>query len=186
MMPQRRYFSFRREGQLLSHLCDKELGSVDSTDVHWTLGFTNSSFAGEFAESLVQTLYLCPMILGLSFAKNSEWQVIQDRDKENQGDDGGGLLATLVGSLPPWISHLTFDGLFGDTELKSFVATLGTMEKMSAGHDMKKEPANERTQTRGKFWFLAICGSPDISVDSWISFFYLLGPSKQIAPGGGG
>eukprot|EP00957_Ditylum_brightwellii_P182842 13927759-Ditylum_brightwellii.AAC.1 len=44
-MPERRYFSFRREGQVLMRVCEKHAGAINSEDVHWVLGFTNSTFA---------------------------------------------------------------------------------------------------------------------------------------------
>lgn len=187
MMPRRRYFSFRREGQLLARLCEKQASTTDSEDVHWTLGFTNSTFAGEFVESLVQTLYLCPMILGLSFVRNTEWFTIRDSEKENDGDDGGGLLANLTGSLPPWVSYLTFDNMLGDRDLRALVAILETMGKLSTGQDTQDD---ERTiasevsigQSQGKFGCLNVRNSPQISRESWSSFFQLLGklgPAKR-------
>jgi hypothetical protein len=195
MMPQRRYFSFRREGQLLSRLCDQEATIIDTLDVHWTLAFTNSTFAGEFVESLVQALYLCPMITGLSFSKNKEWSSVCDSDKDNEGNEGGALLANLVGSLPPWISHLTFEGLLDSRNLETLVAILETVGKLSSGHDPQQNSSRTNSpgredrqrssfdqQTQGKFSFFAVRGSPKLSSDAWQSFFYLLGrvgPSTQ-------
>ena len=173
MMAQKRYFSFRREGQLLVRLCDKEAASVDSTDVHWTLGFTNSAFAGEFAEYLVQILYKCPMIHGLSFARYSDWKAPEDGDKENGNEDGHALLANLAGSLPPWISHLTFEGVFDDLDLQTLVSVLETMGKLSAGQDGTTE--QDRDLSQGKFRFFAIRQSPNLSAEAWLSFFSLLG-----------
>ena len=54
---------------------------------------SNSSFAGEFAESLVQLLYQKPMICGLSFAN----------EEGSDRGEGGSLLASLAGSLPAWV-----------------------------------------------------------------------------------
>jgi hypothetical protein len=193
MMPQRRYFSFRREGQLLSRLCDQEAAVIDSPDVHWTLAFTNSTFAGEFVESLVQALYLCPMITGLSFSKNLEWPSVHDSDKDNEGNEGGALLANLVGSLPPWISYLTFEGLLDDRNLQTLVAILETVGKLSSGNEPQQgssqsnNPGGEQRrrssmdqQTQGKFSFFGVRGSPKLSVETWKSFFCLLGrPSTQ-------
>ena len=189
MMPQRRYFSFRREGQLLARLCEKQAAHVDSDEVHWTLGFTNSTFAGEFVESLVQTLYLCPMITGLSFAKNSEWLAKRDADLVNDGDEGSGLLANLAGSLPPWVSFLTFDNMLNDRDLRALVAILDTVGKLSAGNDVSESASNQNSsnipsvgQTQGKFNCFSIRNSPQISPDSWNAFFNMLGksgPSKR-------
>jgi hypothetical protein len=187
MMPRRRYFSFRREGQLLARLCEKQASSTDSEDVHWTLGFINSTFAGEFVESLVQTLYLCPMILGLSFVRNTEWLTLRDTDKECDGDEGGGLLSNLTGSLPPWVSFLTFDNMLGDRDLRALVAILETMGRLSSvqdGHDDERSTISEISvgQSQGKFGCLNIRNSPQISRESWSSFFQMLGklgPAKR-------
>ena len=194
MMPQRRYFSFRREGQLLSRLCATESASLDSTDVHWTLGFTNSSFAGEFSESLVQALYMCPMIIGLSFARSGEpiAGASEKEDNDEDGgavlDDGGAILANLVGSLPPWISSLTFDGLLSDRDMKSLVVILETVGKLSISHDVSlgqhafstvsagaQDGCRTSSQGQGRFCFLAVSRSPYIHKDVWKSFFRLLG-----------
>jgi hypothetical protein len=179
MMPQRRYFSFRREGQILSNVCANEGCSSDSSDMHWTLGFSNSSFAGEFSESLVQALYLCPMIIGLSFSKVAESARTQKSQtgRRKSGEDGA-ILATLCGSLPPWISCLTFDGVLNDRDMSSMVAILEALGRLSSTQDIpaaQKDPMFGDTQVQGKFWFFAIRRSPDIKTDSWESFLSLLG-----------
>jgi len=185
MMPQRRYFSFRREGQLLARLCEKQAGLSDTIDVHWTLGFTNSTFAGEFVESLVQTLYLCPMITGLSFSRNSDSLIMREVEGESEPEDGG-LLANLAGSLPASVSYLTFDNVLLDRDLRALVAIIDTAGKLSSGDEERiLTEANESPlvrQSQGKFSFVGIRNSPQISKDSWNSFFSILGrsgPSKR-------
>ncbi len=176
MMPKRRYFSFRREGDLLARLCDKQGSVIDSDDVHWTLGFTNSTFAGEFVESLVQTLYKHPMITGLSFIRNSEWTSIRDTEKGNDTDDGGGLLANLTGSLPPWVSYLTFDNMLHDRDLRALVAILDTIGKLSSGQDFDDERSQVSIgQAQGNFTCMSIRNSLQITRESWSAFFQLLG-----------
>jgi hypothetical protein len=172
MMPQRQYFSFRREGQLLARLCEKQAAVIDSVDVHWTLGFTNSTFGGEFVESLVQSLYLCPMITGLSFAKNSGLLGIGG-DADSEDDDGSGLLANLAGSLPPWVSYLTFDNTLADRDLRSLVSILDTMGKLSL--DSNTWGSTHNSQTQGKYTCISIRNTPQISRETWSSFFKLLG-----------
>jgi len=50
VMPQRRYFLFRREGELVVRLCDKHADAADdSDDVYWSLAFTNIAFAGKYS-----------------------------------------------------------------------------------------------------------------------------------------
>eukprot|EP00980_Cylindrotheca_fusiformis_P029823 scaffold23911_cov127-Cylindrotheca_fusiformis.AAC.3 len=171
MMPQRQYFSFRREGQLLARLCEKQ-AVIDSVNVHWTLGFTNSTFGGEFVESLVQSLYLCPMITGLSFAKNSGLLGIGG-DADSVDDDGSGLLANLAGSLPPWVSYLTFDNTLKDRDLKSLVSFLDTMGKLSL--DSNTDESTNNNQTQGKYTCISIRNTPQILRETWSSFFKLLG-----------
>ena len=184
VMAQRRYFSFRREGQLVSRLCDKHAAALDSDDVHWTLGFTNSSFAGEFSETLVQALYRCPMIRGLSFTRNAEWKLIHAIDVGNEAEEGSALLANLAGSLPPWVSYLTYDNILNDRAVKALVAILETMGKLASGQGplsdssrMKMAPgqADSVNQRQGAFSFLAIRNSPHLGTEVWGSFIGLLG-----------
>lgn len=180
MMPQRRYFSFRQEGQILTRLCEKHAGLSDTDELLWSLGFTNSTFAGEFVESLVQTLYLCPMITGLSFTRNADWLLMKESETEADGDDGGGLLANLAGSLPPWVTNLTFDNVLNDRDLLALVTILDTMGKLSSGVDEMQ--VDERTsisvgQSQGKFSSLSVRNSPQVSQDSWIALFKMLGKS---------
>jgi NACHT domain len=189
MMAKRKYFSFRREGQLLSSLCAKEAASPGSIDAHWTLGFTNSLFAGEFAESLVQVLYKCPMIRGLSFLKNSDFKAPKGTEKTDENGEGepneeirSGLLANLTGSLPPWISHLTFDGVFDDVDLQSLGSILETMGTLSEGHlDDGTDRCKDGRSFQGRFWFLAIRRSPSLRAEAWSSFIGLLGRKQSIA-----
>lgn len=186
MMPARRYFSFRREGQLLARLCEKQASLSDTVDIHWSLGFTNSTFAGEFVESLVQTLYLCPMITGLSFTRNSDDLTMRGTDGESECEDGG-LLANLAGSLPPWVSYLTFDNVLQDRDLRALVAIIDTMGKLSTGDkddSLSDENGSLLTrQTQGKFSFIGINNSPQISKDTWNSFVGMLGRSGALKRG---
>lgn len=183
MMPQRRYFSFRREGQLLSRICGKD---DEPDNIQWTLGFTNSAFAGEFAESLVQALYLCPMVCGLSFSRNHKWHNVMksQEDGETQSDDGASLLGNIVGSLPPWISNLTFDGILGDRELKSLIKILDTMGTLSAGQRSQAPSFKEggqgqeetiQTEGQGRFWCFAVRNCPHLGPETWQDFFGLIG-----------
>jgi hypothetical protein len=190
-MPQRRYFSFRREGQLISRLCDKQAEALDFDDVHWTLGFMNSTFAGEFSETLVQALYLCPTIRGLSFGKNADYARLRELDGDDDlGEDGSAFLANLVGSLPPWIHSLTFSSIFNDRDIKTLVAIIETMGKLSSdqavkaasmgGFSSRGRETSSAGQAQGKFWSFAICSSPQVSQESWYSFFSLLGRANSI------
>jgi len=185
MMPQRRYFSFRQEGQLLARLCDKHAAVIDTDDVHWTLGFTNSTFAGEFVESLVQTLYLCPMISGVSFARNEDWPALQKIEQDSDGEDGGGLLANLTGSLPPWVSHLTFDNILVDRDLRALVVILETMGKLSSVAETWDEGVKDlgAGQSQGKFHSMSVTNSHQISRDAWLAFFKMLGIPGAVKSG---
>lgn len=179
MMAQRRYFSFRREGQLLAVLCDREADSLGSEDIHWTLGFTNSSFAGEFAESLVQILYKCPVICNLSFVRNTDWK--DDVEDASSRDGSGILLANLVGSLPPWISHLTFEGFFNGNSLTALVDVFETKGELITGNDGLV--GHNLSSTNAKFQFFAIRRSPNIQAGAWLQFFNLLGGDFNVPSG---
>ena len=207
LMPQRRYFSFRREGLLLSRLCDKELGATsDTSEVYWSLNFTNSSFAGEFPESLVQALYLCPSISALSFVGNSRKLDESDVKEGNSSDEkgssmhgdappeGGGLLANLVGSLPPWVANVTFERVLDDQGMKALVAILETLGRLTAGQGLTRQsftkkvlPGHRRSalsldvQAQGRFSFFAVRHSPELSSVAWRNFFGLVGQTHPAA-----
>jgi hypothetical protein len=168
MMPQRRYFSFQREAKLLSRICDIESALANDDSIHWTLGFTNSSFDEEFAESLVNFLYLCPTVRGLSFCRDEKWESIKNADKETYGSDGSYLVASLAGSLPPWITHLTFVDMLTQEDLSTIVSILENVGRLSES----QEPSTE-VGTQGKFLFLAISKSQCIAPDVWQRFFGL-------------
>jgi hypothetical protein len=182
MMPQRRYFSFRREGQLLTRICGKDDGL---TSVPWVLGFTNSSFAGEFAESLSQALYLCPLISGLSFVRDHHWYTIKktQQDEDTSPEDGIRYIPNIVGLLPPWITNLTFDGLLGEKEVRSLIKILAQIGKVSEDQEKRgmvqsfRGLGNRIHETHGqeRFWCIAIRNSPHISVETWCELFGLLG-----------
>lgn len=178
VMPQRRYFSFAREGRLLARLCEKQAATADTDDMNWCLSFSNSSFAGEFVESLVQTLYLCPMISCLSFARSPESAPQRDFDEDDTLDDGG-LLANLAGSLPPWVSYLTFDGVLQDGDLRSLVTIINAMGQLSGPSDDSTAFSDDSSfvtaQNQGNISFIAICNSPQITQETWSSFFSILG-----------
>lgn len=177
MMPQKKYFSFRREGQMVARLCDTEPETLAFEDVHWTLGFNNSTFAGEFSESLVQALYLCSTIRSLSFARDPGL-VSSDRQSENEGEETVAL-SKLVGFLPPWIDFLTFKNIFNDKELRSFVENLDKMGQLSADHDIA--PTDETTSRgKGQFWSISITHCQKVGSPAWQSFFSLLGRSQTI------
>ena len=202
LMPQRRYFSFRREGLLLARLCDKEsAATANPSEIYWSLNFTNSSFAGEFPESLVQALYLCPTICALSFVGHSrksdestekEPRFGEARSLSMHGEalEGGGLLANLVGSLPPWIATLTFERVLDDQSMKALVAILETLGRLTAGQEISRQslriPSGHRrssvsmdVQAQGRFSFFGVRESPELSSGVWLSFFGLIGQAHN-------
>ncbi|KAL7574643.1 hypothetical protein ACA910_002992 [Epithemia clementina (nom. ined.)] len=203
LMPQRRYFSFRREGLLLSRLCDKESAATSCpSEVYWSLNFTNSSFAGEFPESLVQALYLCPTICALSFVGNSrkpddseekdeKLGEVKSASMHGDGPEGGGLLANLVGSLPPWVANLTFERVLDDQGMKALVAILETLGRLTAGQGLTRQSFSKKSlpgqrrlvvsldvQAQGRFSAFAVRFSPDLSTFAWRSFFGLMGQAN--------
>jgi len=178
MMPQRQYYSFRREAQMVSRLCDIQPEGLEFDEVHWTLGFSNSTFAGEFSESLVQALYLCPTIRGISFARDSGFKPLDAVD-DMEGEGGSVLLAKLVGSVPPWIDYLTFKNIFSDREIRSLVAILERMGKLSAAQDSDDEL--DAARGRGRFRSFAITHSPLIAGQVWQTFLGLLGQTQHLS-----
>jgi len=92
VMPSRRFFSFRREGRVISRVL-KRHGEI--TD-YWALCFQNSIYEpnSEFCTSLLERLHLLPKIKSLVFYSKS-------RTNTETG------LAYLVGNLPGWIRHVS-------------------------------------------------------------------------------
>lgn len=182
IMPQRRYFSFRKEGQLVSQLCD--INAAD--DTHWTLAFTNSSFAGEFSETLVQALYRCPMIRGISFTRNKNWRLVWGVESEAEGKATSTMLANIAGSLPPWVSSLVYDNTLTDSSLQALSDVLETLGRLStlSGSQSSASTMDERNlsqlgQQQGSFESFAILNSPHLGPKAWKEFFGLLGRSPS-------
>jgi hypothetical protein len=177
-MPQGRYFSFRREGELVSRLCDTNASLTESDNTYLTVGFTNSSFAGEFSETLIRTLYLCPLIRGISFKREDNWQseMTQHRDEEER--DEADMLAKLAGSLPPSVSSIIFDNTLNDYSFSELATILE-----AAGRQSTNKKVSESLlfvgQKKGSFHSIAVCNSPHLGADSWRKFFGLLGRSPE-------
>ena len=110
-MPSGRYFSFRREGQLISKECEK-----NSEQTHCTLSFHNSSFAGEFSESLLEALYLCNAIHGLSFSND----ILADESVY----EGSELQLPLLARAPSSVTHLAFDNVLSNSAALSLAQIL--------------------------------------------------------------
>lgn len=106
-MPQQKYFSFRREGQVIQRVCEEISSRIDPTSRFWTIGFTNTSFGGEFAETFIQTLYRCRFIRSVSFSTVT--QSCYDNEASEEGEDVSHTLHLLLTRLPPWVTYLTFD-----------------------------------------------------------------------------
>jgi len=184
VMPQRRYFSFRREGELVVRLCDKHAAAADdSDDVYWSLAFTNSSFAGEFADTVVQALYRCPIVQGISFTRNLEWNAIRADDEEDI-DDGSALLANLAASLPPWISSLVFDNTLSKASFDGLIKIFVGMGKLSSytGKEDVSEPNTSVGQKQGTFRSLAIRNSPHLGDQTILPLFDLIGVPQTGKP----
>ena len=164
-MSQRRYFSFRLEAQFLLRVCEKYATYIDSEDVHWTLVFANSIFSGGFSETLVQALYLCQIIKTMSFSNTSarKHQAFSINSQGYGDDDCATLLANLAGSLPPWVTCLTFDNIMTRRSLDALVTILEKTDvQIGAFH-------------QGAFHGLAIQNSPHIGEKAFGPLFNLLG-----------
>lgn len=145
-MPSGRYYSFRREGQLISEEC-KSLQNRER--VHCALSFRNSSFAGEFTESLLQVLYMCPIIQGLSFSN--------DAFGDQSVYQGSELLPLLAKATPSSLKHLTFDKALSNNAAQSLAHILQSADE---GGD---EETVASLSVKGSFHSLAIINSPHIN-----------------------
>jgi len=185
-MPERSYFSFRREGQVLARVCEKHASMNDNDEAFWTLSFKNSTFAGEYAESLVQALYRCPIIQAISFSKKGPDTPLP-LGLRNQDPSGSTTLADLAGSLPPWVTCLTFDNVLSDASFSQLVSALKAMGQLDLTDNISIDDSAVPQQSSvagAAFEFLAICNSPGLRRETFTSFFALIG--SQLHPSGGG
>ena len=185
-MPERSYFSFRREGQVLARVCEKHASMNENDDAFWTLSFNNSTFAGEYAESLVQALYRCPIIQAISFSKKGPDTPLP-LGLRNQDPSGSTTLADLAGSLPPWVTCLTFDNVLSDASFSQLVSALKAMGQLdlTENNSLDDLAVPQQSSVAGAaFEFLAICNSPGLRHDTFTAFFALIG--SQLHPSGGG
>jgi len=148
-MPSGRYFSFRREGQLISKECEL---LHNPGPVHYVLCFRNSSFAGEFTESLLQALYLCPIIQGLSFFNDLL------ADENTPAHESSELLPFLVRAIPSSVTHLTFDNA-----LSSNAALLLTNVLKGVHDEGGDEETVKSKSVKNSLHALAIINNPNIS-----------------------
>lgn len=162
-MPSGKYCSFRREGQMVSTQFEEMF--LQSERVHCTLGFQNSSFALEFADSLLQTLYLCPVIKGLSFSNDPPEESTR-RGASYHDFEGSELVANLVRALPSSISHLTFDDVLSNNAALSLVHNL---QSMVGDDDEDTVGSGTVGRTKGFVRALAVMNSPHIQASTFTS-----------------
>jgi hypothetical protein len=147
-MPSGRYFSFRREGQLIFKECEM---LHNPGRVHYVLCFRNSSFAGEFTESLLQALYLCPIIQGLSFSKDLH------ANEDSHANEGSELLPFLTRAMPSSVTHLTFDNVLSNN------AALSLANVLKGIYDEGGDEETVRSKSvKGSLHALALINSPSI------------------------
>lgn len=178
VMPQIRYSSFEGRGEMLSQFCTMNTSFAESDDVHWSLVFTNSRFSGDFERTFVRALYRCPMIRSVSFKRNDDWQSIWGAEVEDEGQDNSGLLADMAGSLPRWVSSVTYDNTLDSGTLQRISKSLTNLERISTS----QESANGRSAvSQSSLQSFAVRNSPDIGPVAWSTFFDLLGqqPSSR-------
>ena len=177
-MPSGKYCSFRREGQMVSTQFESFI--LESERAHCTLGFQNSSFSLEFADSLLQTLYLCPVIQGLSFS-NDPPERSSRRGASYHEFEGSELVANLVRTLPSSISHLTFDDVLSNNAALSLVHNL---QSMVGDDDEDTVGSGMIGSTKGFVRALAIMNSPHIHASTFASLIETIQspPRDGIAP----
>ena len=177
-MPERSYCSFRREGQVLSRVCERHAGIVDSEDVFWTLSFSNSTFSGEFTESLVQALYRCPIIQAISISNKHATSQSSIGLRNQAVESGSSTLADLAGSLPPWVTCLIFDNVLSNEAFSQLISILKTMGHLDLGSERKLSDGPDLSQQSSvagtAFQFLAISNSPGLRRESFDIFYQLL------------
>lgn len=149
-MPSGEYFSFWRETQLISEECKIV---QNSEQVHFTLCFRNSSFAGEFTESLLKAFYLCPMIKGLSFSNTFD-------DVTAHAGKGSELLPFLARSIPSSVTHLTFDNVLSNNAALSLAHVLKNMYEDEGDEETI---GSVSVSMKGSLHALAITNSPHIN-----------------------
>lgn len=159
-MPAGKYTSFRREGQMVSTFLQSE-----RPNCHCSLGFRNSSFALEFADSLLQTLYLCPAIQGLSFS-NEPPETSTRRGASCHEFEGSELVANLVRTLPSSVSHLTFDDVLSNT---AALALVHNIQSMAGDDDDETVGSGMSGSTKGFVCALALMNSPYIKASTFTS-----------------
>ena len=121
-MPKRSYFSFRKEGQILSRLCEDVAGGVGDkkSKSHFSISFVDSLFGGEFTETFVHALYRCPAVNAISFRTTQADTEEKTSNTQPESNRVKSPIPDLVGTLPPWVTHLTCDNTLCPTSLKKF------------------------------------------------------------------
>lgn len=155
-MPSGTYYSFRREGVLLFQEC-QNLQHQDRS--HNTLCFRNSSYAGEFAESLLQALYMCPVIQGVSFSNDNFDENHDDSQYSQYAYQGTESLPFLVRAIPSSVTCLTFDNVLSDSAVLSLAHILKSVYE---GVDDEETVGSASISVKASFHSLAITNSPHI------------------------
>lgn len=159
LLPARSYLSFKRGGRVIERILEEfvtqkyefqeslihpppllsEKSSSGSSaefeptcKLDWALCFRDSSFHGEFHQSLLQTLRKCPQITSISFCC---------RRPEN--DEHMGVLA---GNLPASVNFASFDNVLSDDALKIMCVLLRT-----------QNPSYQPTNAGNKRGLLGLC-----------------------------
>ena len=113
----------------------------------WTLSFRNSSYAGEFAETLLHSLYRHDTIAHLSFTGD-----------RISGEETSTLLSYLVGSLPESIQSATFDGVLSGKAVEA-------MEILMRGGGRREQAGKGDAGGKHVLSGLAIINSPYLNAE---------------------
>lgn len=186
-MPERQYRSFRHEGAILIRVCDKHscASNNESDETLWTLSFSNSTFRGEFAGTLVTALYRCPIIHAVSFSNRTASAMSsasnpKDGEGSSKEEKTKTILADLAGSLPPWVSSLTFDNVLGNTALTSLINALKAMGQLPSDFPLEGDAIPPALRRKEGFTFMAICNSPNLRPETIQPLYSLLGRKSAI------
>ena len=107
-MPERSYFSFKREGNVLKKILEK-YGASEKDGHGWSLCFRNSTFGGEFVQTLVESLDRHFCVSSINFMASPP------------SPDESTNISTLVSLLPSSVHFVVFDGVLSQKALKTLI-----------------------------------------------------------------
>lgn len=175
-LPRRQYFSFRREARVLGKLLEQD-GYTSYGAV-----FRDSTFAGEFCESLGSFLARQPRVTSLAFVASlgglpgaqidDSTAVGLFTSQPNESAQRTTALAYLVGSLPLSVASITLDCALGRDGLQILGILLRTAEERRRS---SLRDANTTTTAGPAPGLLAVRGHDHLQPDDFASLALYVG-----------